>query len=119
MVEFKHPYKTKQYKNPFKKDGTSFCKESYEVSRLGMLEFDDICTDIAKETYRAVKLYGPINSMHEAYAVMLEEMDEFWDEVKKKHDQRDSENMRKELIQIAAMCVRTIHDFKLGWSVTA
>jgi glycyl-tRNA synthetase beta subunit len=31
---------------------------------------------------------GDYNSLHEAYAVLLEEVDEFWDEVKKKPRKR-------------------------------
>jgi hypothetical protein len=44
----------------------------------------EIIEDILKEEKRAVNLYGPFNSLHEAYAVILEEMDEFWDYVKEK-----------------------------------
>lgn len=52
----------------------------------------------------------PIASIAEAYAVIFEELDEFWDEVRAQHDKRSPENMRKELIQVAAMCLRTIED---------
>jgi hypothetical protein len=43
----------------------------------------------------------------------LEEVDELWDEVKKKKFERDEINIRLELIQIAAMCVKFIESFEL------
>lgn len=55
----------------------------------------------------------PLNSSHEAYAVILEEVDEFWEEVKKKKSMRDPVKMRGELVQIAAMCQRAAEDLGL------
>jgi hypothetical protein len=73
--------------------------------------FEDIVLDIKEELDRAVRKHGPIASAHEGYAVILEELDEFWDEVKKqKDDPLRKENMRSELIQVAAMCIRFIQD---------
>jgi hypothetical protein len=54
-----------------------------------------------------------MNSVHEAYAVILEELDEFWEECRKQTGQRCKTSMRKELIQIAAMCARAIEDLQL------
>jgi hypothetical protein len=63
-----------------------------------------------------MRLHGPLASAHEAYAVLVEEMDEFWDEVKKRSENRDKLAMRTELIQIAAMACRAIHDLGLPGS---
>jgi NTP pyrophosphatase (non-canonical NTP hydrolase) len=52
-------------------------------------------------------------SFHEGYAVLLEEVDEFWDWVKKRSSQRNSKKMLEELVQIAAMANRTAEDFGL------
>jgi hypothetical protein len=52
----------------------------------------------------------PINSPHEAYAVMLEELDEFWEEVRRQTNDRNPTAMYRELIQIAAMAQRTAED---------
>ena len=54
-------------------------------------------------------------SLHEAYAIILEEVDELWDEVKKKSSNRDPKAVRSELIQIAAMAVRAIYDLDLTY----
>lgn len=49
-------------------------------------------------------------SHHEAYAVIKEELDELWDEIKKPEKSYDKMAMRKEASQIAAMCLRFINE---------
>lgn len=66
---------------------------------------------VTKELDRARKLYPNIHSSHEALGVILEEFEEFKDEVKKKNI--DKEKMLSELVQIAAMCQKTSEDLKL------
>ena len=56
---------------------------------------------------------GRFNSAHEAYAVILEELDEFKAEVWKRGGRRNRGNMRRELIQVAAMAIRAIEDLDL------
>jgi hypothetical protein len=68
---------------------------------------------VSAEVVRATKLHAPLNSAHEAYAVILEELDEFKAEVWKKRSERDPSAMRAELIQLAAMAVRAIQDLGL------
>lgn len=58
--------------------------------------------DVLKEVANTMK-WRPYNSMHEAYAVLAEEVDEFWDEVRKKARNRNTKDAYKELIQIAAI----------------
>jgi glutamyl-tRNA reductase len=74
---------------------------------------EQIAARITDEAIRASNLHKPMNSAHEAYAVILEEVDEFWEEVKKKSSERSREKMREELIQIGAMALRSLHDLKL------
>jgi hypothetical protein len=61
-----------------------------------------------------------IVSLHEAKAVIEEELDEFWDFVKQNprklndlHRKIRARGLREELIQTAAMCVRAIVDLDL------
>ena len=68
---------------------------------------------VRKEMERAISMHGPLQSAHEAYGVINEEFEEFWDEVKKKRHNRNKKMMREELIQTAAMCCRAIYDLKL------
>lgn len=62
--------------------------------------------EVFDECLRATDVHGGFNSAHEAYGVILEEVDEFWDEVKKKRRNRDKVNMRRELVQVAAMAMK-------------
>ena len=52
-------------------------------------------------------------SWHEGYGLMLEEVDEFWDEVKKRPKARDRVNALRELVQIATLCERIAIDLAL------
>jgi hypothetical protein len=69
-----------------------------------------IQADIKQELIRATQGNGAFNSAHEGYAVLLEEVDELWDEVKLKRKLRDKTKMKAEAVQIAAMAIRFIHD---------
>ena len=59
-----------------------------------------------QEVLRASKLWPDFPSQHHGYAVILEEVDELWDEVKKNQRNYDLEAQRKEAIQAAAMLIR-------------
>lgn len=64
---------------------------------------DVVALEMAAELRRARTAHGPMRSTHEGYAVLLEEVDELWEEVRKKHP--DKAAMRKEAIQIGAMAL--------------
>ena len=58
----------------------------------------------AEQEYRSARRkHASINSAHEGWAVLFEEFDELWDEVKKK--QPSKEAMRAEAVQVAAMAL--------------
>lgn len=65
---------------------------------------------IEHELCKAEERYPSFHTAHEGYAVILEELDELWDEVKRKQGTRDKAKMRKEAVQVAAMAVRFILD---------
>ena len=67
---------------------------------------DEVVAELAKATSK----HGPMMSPHEGYAIILEEMDELWMEIKKQYDVRTKERMREEAIQVAAMAMRFIMD---------
>ena len=69
--------------------------------------------EVRSELVEARIRYGPFHTDHEAYGVLLEEVDEFWDEVKKKPGDRNPHKMRRELVQVAAMACRSILDLSL------
>ena len=67
---------------------------------------------VARELERARTLHtAKLNSPHEAAAVIREEFEEFWDEVKRKD--RNNLAMLKELVHTAAMCQRAAEDLQL------
>lgn len=67
--------------------------------------------DLLQKELEKVRLKNkPINSLHEGYGLLIEEVDELFDEVKKKRDKRDKENIALELTQIATICQRIYED---------
>lgn len=89
-------------------------RENYGVGSVCFLRpADDVLAAVANELVNARDQHDPLNSAHEAYAVILEELDEFKAEVWKSSRKRDRAAMRAELIQIAAMAIRTIEDLSL------
>lgn len=59
------------------------------------------------EAHAAQEKYGNFASMHEAYGVLQEEVDEFFDAVRKRQSDDDrAESIRAEAIQIAAVALR-------------
>lgn len=72
------------------------------------LVLEDIAREVVIELGRATRKHGPMRSSHEGYAVILEEFDELWDEVKAQ--KQDIPAMRAEAIQVAAMAMRFVLD---------
>jgi len=67
-----------------------------------------VLAEVEEELGRAQDKFSPFNSAHEGYAVILEELDELWQEVKDKTG--EPHKMREEAIQVAAMAVRFVID---------
>ena len=65
---------------------------------------------VARELDRAVRSEKPYNSVHEGWAVILEEVDKLWEEVRRKRHKRNKAKMRHEAAQIAACAIRFIND---------
>jgi hypothetical protein len=74
-----------------------------------------VCTEVLQELARARNLHPSMASAHEGYAILLEEVDELWDEVKGHHPDRAA-RIRDEAIQVAAMALRFIEDVCDGGS---
>lgn len=69
-----------------------------------------VLQQIEYEVLSAEAKWPPMNSAHEAYAVLAEEVDELWQHVKTNQKQRDLPAMRAEAIQVAAIAVRFVRD---------
>ena len=86
-------------------------EKNFEEANTLALNFFRIASELEK-----AKKYPPFASLHEGYAVLKEEVEEFWDSVKTyKYGSTDSiqsnvlDDCEKELIQIAAMALKNLH----------
>lgn len=71
--------------------------ETIEMGRL-----DDILAKVKGEYIRAFEKHGGILSTHEGYAVLQEEVDELWEDIKA----NKTDSSLEEAIQVAAMAVK-------------
>jgi hypothetical protein len=91
------------------------CQEAgIDSDNKAEMEFDfrvgGALADLVTEIEAASSKFPAMNSAHEGFAVLKEEVDELWDIVKKKQGERDIDHMRKEAIQVAAMAIRFVAD---------
>lgn len=74
------------------------------------MDIEFACRLVSAELDEARRLHKPLNSAHEGYAVLKEEVDELWEEVKKKQSQRSHAKLAQEAKQVAAMAIRFMMD---------
>lgn len=74
------------------------------------MTLDALLRNVKRELAFARSKFPPFNNEHEAWAVIFEEVDELWDEVRRHREARSKQHMKKECIQIAAMALRFIED---------
>ncbi len=91
---------------------------------MGIMSIQEALDLIADEAITASKEHDAYNSHHEAHSVIEEEFDEYWDLVKLNprkpmiHPTKGyvldasgrEDELRDELIQLAATCVRALYD---------
>jgi hypothetical protein len=65
---------------------------------------------VKEELALAQQKFPPMRSFHEGYAILQEEVDELWTEVKASKPDSDTARMRAEAIQVAAMALRFVID---------
>lgn len=72
---------------------------------------NSLAEELDEALHKAITKHAPFNTAHEGYAVILEELDELWDEVKAwQPDNHRVAEMRKEAVHVAAMAIRFIKD---------
>lgn len=70
------------------------------------IEMVSVSGEVLTELERASAKFPPFHSQHEGFAVLKEEVDELWQEVK----HGTPERAREEAIQVAAMAIRFVLD---------
>jgi hypothetical protein len=74
-----------------------------------------VIADVREELQTAIETHSLFTSPHHGYAIILEELDELWDEVKKKKSLRSVKNMRAEAVQVAATAIKFILSMENDW----
>ena len=79
----------------------------HEVTPETVHHIAEVLAAVELEVVKACGKFGPdYHSAHEAYAVLLEEVDEFKDWVWRKREERVRPDMVGELVQVAAVAVK-------------
>jgi hypothetical protein len=80
-----------------------------KAAKLSEVEQADrrVLAEVFVELARARQVFQPMHSAHEGYAILEEEVDELWAEIK---GPGGMDAMRAEALQVAAMAVRFIVD---------
>lgn len=73
------------------------------------MKLDEAIRRVENELGIAFHTFGQFNTFHEGYAVLLEEVEELWEEIKK-HDPKNIPKIQKEAVQVAAMAIRILVD---------
>lgn len=71
------------------------------------MSLNKITKQMVKECKSAISKFPKFASYHEGYAVLKEEVDELWDEIK---GIQNKDRLREEATQIGAMAIRFIND---------
>jgi hypothetical protein len=69
-------------------------------------DLDECLALVRAEVLRAESKYGPFNTTHEGYGILMEEVEELWEDVKFNRVPQALE----EAVQVAAMGVRFMRD---------
>ena len=77
------------------------------MSSRGITPRENILREVTNRLRIAQERHGPaFASAHEAVSVIREELDELWDEVKRKEHMRSNVKLRNETIDIAVAALR-------------
>jgi len=98
-------------------DDKVYCSPGYVIMSLGEIVGDGekVVLEVVEELQKAIEVHSLFTSAHHGYAIILEELDELWDEIKKKKCNRDVRNMRAEAVQVAAMAIKFIMSMDNDW----
>ncbi len=70
----------------------------------------DVFKEVEQELIWARNNYQDFQSTYEGFAILLEKIDELWEEIKQKPATLDETRLKKEAIRVAAMAIRFVED---------
>ncbi|MCJ7767241.1 hypothetical protein MUP79_02470 [Candidatus Bathyarchaeota archaeon] len=73
---------------------------------LPMAGLREVLVEVRSEVYAMVREHGDFKSLHEGYAVILEMLDEVWEEIKKPSEYMDLQRLRSEALCVAASAAK-------------
>lgn len=79
-------------------------------TEINELKLQKILQQVEAEFRRKTAKNDALHSCHEGWALIYEEVDELWEEVRKKKKLHDPTLMENECKQIATLAVRFMHD---------
>ena len=83
----------------------AFAIRSFAMGAL--IDFNNLWSFLFSPLFVVEDINFPLfNSQHEGYAVLKEEVDELWDEIKNKH--ANEMDTKAECIQVAAMAIKML-----------
>src|ERR1035437_1307062 len=82
------------------------CRPIRDIAPADFEKIAEAIDEVNWELGRAMEKFPAFKSRHEGYAVILEELDELWQEIK----HGSPERAREEAIQVAAMALRFLVD---------
>jgi len=71
------------------------------------MKFDEAQALLLEEYIKACSKFPPMKSRHEGYAILKEEVDELWDDIKA---ERNKQTVTVEAKQVGAMALRFLVD---------
>ena len=80
------------------------------LSELYVIPIDIVARGIREELERARGRFAVFNSAHEGYAILLEELDELWEEIKADNNGDRAKMIAEEATQVGAMGLRLLVD---------
>ncbi len=81
-------------------------KSKIQIQEPYPSQLDLIVADVMRELELASAKFPPFPTAHHGYAVIKEELDEMWDDIKK----NNHHGMRSECVQVCAMALRFLMD---------